>query len=192
MTKNLIFSSILFLVLSISFFIYSKNYSSQINVPISEITPVLGEMTKTADCVSSSGMPDSNCTPGAIFPNATKEQICKSGYSSSVRNVSTSTKKKVYIEYGVLSHTTGEYEVDHLISLELGGSNDISNLWPEAAKPTPGFHEKDLVENYLHEMVCSGKISLGKAQELIAHNWTEVYKSVSNIDSYNWSNRHDQ
>ena len=33
------------------------------------------------------------------------------------------------------------------MSLELGGSNDIKNLWPEAALPTPGFHEKDAVED---------------------------------------------
>jgi hypothetical protein len=71
----------------------------------------------------------------------------------------------VYAEYGIVSYTTGKYEVDHLISLELGGSNDISNLWPEAASPQPGFHEKDKVENYLHDQVCSGVISLAQAQQ---------------------------
>lgn len=40
-----------------------------------------------------------------------------------------------------------------------GGSNNIANLWPEAASPKPGFHEKDQVENYLHDQVCSGAIS---------------------------------
>ena len=69
----------------------------------------------------------------------------------------------MYAEYGISSHTTGEYEVDHLISLELGGSNDISNLWPEAANPKPGFHKKDSVDNYLHDQVCSGAISLQDA-----------------------------
>ena len=52
-------------------------------------------------------------------------------------------KEQVYAEYGIVSHTTGEYEVDHFVPLELGGSNDISNLFPEAASPKPGFHEKD-------------------------------------------------
>jgi hypothetical protein len=63
-----------------------------------------------------------------------------------------------------------------LISLELGGSNDISNLWPEAADPTPGFHQKDQVENYLHKQVCDGKLSLKQAQQEIATDWLQVYK----------------
>ena len=53
-------------------------------------------------------------------------------YAHSVRNVSAATKRAVYAEYGIASHQPGKYEVDHLISLELGGSNDIRNLWPES------------------------------------------------------------
>lgn len=137
-----------------------------------------GVQTKTTGCVASNGLPDSGCTPGAIFTNATVQQICTSGYSSSVRNVPQSEKNKVYAEYGIASHQTGQYEVDHLISLELGGSNDISNLWPEAANPKPGFHEKDKVENYLHSQVCSGAMTLADAQHEIATNWLAAYKSA--------------
>jgi hypothetical protein len=124
------------------------------------------------------GLPDSACTPGAIFTNATKDIICKSGYSRSVRNVPTSEKDQVYAEYGITHHSAGQYEVDHLVSLELGGSNDIANLWPEAASPKPGFHEKDQVENYLHDQVCSGAISLKEAQIEIATNWLAVYNRM--------------
>ncbi len=89
-----------------------------------------------------------------------------------------SEKNDVYAEYGISSHSTGQYEVDHLISLELGGSNDIANLWPEAANPRPGFHEKDQVENYLHDQVCSGKLSLQQAQQEIATDWQSVYAQM--------------
>ncbi len=68
--------------------------------------------------------------------------------------------------------------MDHLVSLELGGSNDIANLWPEAANPTPGFHQKDQVENYLHDQVCSGAISLSEAQVEIATDWLSVYQRM--------------
>jgi hypothetical protein len=95
-----------------------------------------------------------------------------------VRNVPTSEKNQVYAEYGIASHISGQYEVDHLISLELGGSNDISNLWPELASPTPGFHQKDQVENYMHSQVCSGALDLAKAQEEIATNWLAVYNQM--------------
>jgi hypothetical protein len=138
----------------------------------------LGTQTKTSNCVTHNGLPDSACTPGAIFPNATTDQICTSGYAGSVRDVPQSVKNQAYAEYGIASHSSGEYEVDHLISLELGGSNDIANLWPEAAKPTPGFHEKDKVENYLHDQVCNHGLSLTQAQQEIATNWLDVYNNL--------------
>lgn len=139
---------------------------------------VLGQQTKTAGCVALNGLPDASCTPGAIFPQATKEEVCTKGYTKTVRNVPQSEKDEVYKEYGIYSHKTGEYEVDHFISLELGGSNDISNLWPEAADPVPGFHQKDLVENYLNKQVCQGIISLSEAQKEISTNWLEVYNRM--------------
>jgi hypothetical protein len=138
----------------------------------------IGNRTKTSGCVSKNGLPDSACTPGAVFPDVTVEQICKPGYSSNVRDVPTSVKNQVYEEYGIKSHTAGEYEVDHLVSLELGGSNDIANLWPEPAEPRPGFHEKDKVENYLHTQVCSQAVPLKQAQIQIASNWFVIYQGI--------------
>lgn len=138
----------------------------------------IGKRTKTSRCVAANGLPDPACTPGAIFPDATVEQICTPGYSSRVRDVPESEKNEVYAEYDITHHSPGEYEVDHLISLELGGSDDIANLFPEAAEPRPGFHEKDKVENYLHDQVCSGAISLKEAQIEIATNWLAVYERM--------------
>jgi hypothetical protein len=59
--------------------------------------------TKTAGCVAHGGLPDSACTPGAIFANVTKTQVCTPGYASSVRDVPQSVKTKVYAEYGLPS-----------------------------------------------------------------------------------------
>lgn len=139
----------------------------------------LGKRTKTSGCAAHGGLPDSACTPGATFPDATVQQICTPGYASSVRNVPYSEADQVYAEYGIYHHSYGEYEDDHLVPLELGGSNDIANLWPEAANPKPGFHEKDQVENYLHDQVCSGAMSLKQAQTEIATNWIAVYNQMS-------------
>ena len=143
-------------------------------------TANFGVQTKTSGCQAHNGLPDSACTPGAILATGTKDAICKSGYAKSVRNVPDSEKNQVYAEYGITSHAPGQYEVDHLVSLELGGSNDIANLWPELASPTPGFHEKDKVENYLHSQVCSGAVSLQQAQVEIATNWLAVYNQMPN------------
>lgn len=145
-----------------------------------QTSTVPGQMTKTSGCVIVDAKQDPACTPGAIIPTATAQQICVPGYSKSVRSVPAAEKRQVYAEYGIASHQTGEYEVDHLISLELGGSNDISNLWPEAASPRPGFHEKDAAENYLHAQVCNGSLSLSVAQQEIAGDWSAVYRAMAN------------
>jgi hypothetical protein len=137
-----------------------------------------GARMKTSGCVASGGLPDHACTPGDIFTDATKEEICVPGYASSVRDVPQSVKEQVYAAYGITTRSPGEYEVDHLVNLSIGGSNDISNLWPEAANPTPGFHQKDQVEVYLQDQVCSGKLDLLTAQIQIASNWLDVYNKI--------------
>src|SRR6266542_3498028 len=137
-----------------------------------------GPRTKDSGCAAHDALPDSACTPGAIFPDVTADKVCQRGYSSSVRNVPAEVSREVYREYGIAERTTGEFEVDHYLPLELAGSNDIANLWPEAAEPRPGFHEKDQVENYLHDQVCGGAMSLPEAQRAIASNWLDVYQRL--------------
>ena len=92
------------------------------------------------------------------------------------RKVSSEVHRLAFTEYGfTYPQPRGAFEVDHLIPLELGGDNTISNLWPEAAEPAPGFHEKDKVENYLHRQVCAGAMTLVDAQRQIATDWIKVW-----------------
>jgi hypothetical protein len=61
--------------------------------------------------------------------------------------------------------------VDHFIPLEIGGSNDIKNLWLEPATPMPGFHQKDQFENFEHDQVCDGTVSAAEAQSRMVSDW---------------------
>jgi len=107
--------------------------------------------------------------------------VCAKGYSASVRNVPLQLKKEVYKMNGVpFPQPTGSVELDHVVSLELGGSNSIKNLQIEYKYPFPGYPQKDLVENYLHRQVCSGQMKLTEAQDLIRYNWTGVYFTYIN------------
>ncbi len=136
--------------------------------------------TQTSNCKSTNSLPDHLCSPGAIFETASTSDICVHGYTKTVRNVSTSLRKKVYAEYNIEYPVPfGSYEVDHIVPLELGGSNDIANLFPEAAELRPGFKEKDLVENYLNQEVCAGRVALLDAQKQIANDWLAVYLALS-------------
>jgi hypothetical protein len=90
----------------------------------------------TALAMDSQARPDPDLTPGAVL-QVTAAEVCRPGYSKSVRHVDGKTKALVYREYGIKHHRSGAYEVDHLISLGLGGSNDIRNLWPESLDTQP-------------------------------------------------------
>ena len=147
--------------------------------------------TKTEQCAMIGSLPDSECTQGSIFPNATVDKICVSGYTKTVRSVPVSLKKKIYRMYGIkYPQPFGTYEADHFIPLALGGDNDVANLFPEPAEPRPGFKEKDLVESYLYEKVCSGEIELPAAQRAISGNWLQVYDSLSDSEISRLKNKY--
>ena len=119
-------------------------------------------------------LPDPHCTPGSVDPAVTQatigSTICRAGYTAKVRPSTSQTGRAkydiAYPAYRIPRHDTSE--LDHLVSLELGGSNDITNLWPEVG-PLP--NPKDKVENALHRAVCEGKVPLRAAQRAIAGNW---------------------
>jgi len=122
-------------------------------------------------------LPDPKATPGATL-NVTMHHLCMKGYTQTVRNVTDAEKQHIYALYGAKKQPKVCCEVDHLISLELGGSNDLTNLWPEPYLPKPGAHEKDKLENVLHQAVCDGKMTLQEAQQKISTNWYEAYKQL--------------
>lgn len=120
-------------------------------------------------------LPNSSRTPGDIL-EVTKADICVPGYSKKVRDVSASLKRQVYEEYGEQKQEGICCEVDHLISLELGGSNRERNLWPERYDGEWNAHVKDQLEERLHNMVCADKLDLPTAQQAIAQNWITAYQ----------------
>jgi hypothetical protein len=118
-------------------------------------------------------LPDPKCTPGAIRTTDFAE-VCDPNFrTAKYRHTTFATKKKVCEEYGVKGCPHyGKLEIDHLVPLEAGGLDDIRDLWPQLAEPRPGYHEKDLVENYLRHAVCIDRtMSLKGAQECLESDW---------------------
>jgi hypothetical protein len=131
-------------------------------------------------------LPDRAWTPGAANPQVTQANIhatiCRTGFTSTIRPSSSYTTKlkeqQLASGYAFRGDTsTSDYEEDHLISLELGGAPaDPHNLWPEPYDATDGARVKDRIENKLHDLVCSGSLTLAAAQQAIATNWWDAYQ----------------
>jgi hypothetical protein len=135
---------------------------------------VASASARNAPHVPGPALPNHRLTPGATFPVG-RAKICQTGYSARVRDVPESLKGRAYARYGI-KRVAYAYEVDHLVSLELGGSNAITNLWPEHYYDPWGARTKDRLEARLHALVCSGRIALVSAQRQEATNWINAYK----------------
>jgi hypothetical protein len=129
---------------------------------------------ENAPHVPGPALPEHRLTPGAHFAVG-KAKVCKPGYSASVRSIPERLKDRVYAEYG-LKRVAHAYEVDRLVSLEIGGSNVIENLWPEHYYEPWGAHTKDRLEKKLRALVCAGRLSLTSARRQEAANWIRAYK----------------
>jgi hypothetical protein len=124
--------------------------------------------------IPAADFPHHALTPGVAL-SVTRAQICISGYATGARDVSDAEKADVYARYGVVS-VPYVHEVDHLISLELGGSNTVRNLWPEPYAGRWGARTKDVLENRLHDLVCEGRLVLASAQRQEASDWVAAYR----------------
>lgn len=115
-------------------------------------------------------LPDSRLTPGDVLTTY-ENLIYQPGYTATVRDVPESLKRTVFRRYGLVKKRGESWEVDHLMALELGGSNSVLNLWPQAGFTSPlNFRIKDKLENALHDLVCAGQLSLSDAQKSMATN----------------------
>jgi hypothetical protein len=125
--------------------------------------------------------PDLRLTPGATVP-VTETEVC-GGVARTVPAVPVSLKRKVFEEYGVTPPQPDAYEVDYLITPELGGATDIRNLWPEPYQDTVwNAHVKDQLEDRLHRMVCHGDLDLATAQRDISSDWIAAYRKYFHAD----------
>ncbi|AKJ10689.1 hypothetical protein ABB07_11890 [Streptomyces incarnatus] len=131
-------------------------------------------------------LPDPVCTPGALNPDVTQDTIdstiCVSGWTSTVRppsSYTTALKKKQIAAYGYSDTSLSDYEEDHFVPLELGGSpRSEQNLWPEPHYGAETSANKDTVENKLKKAVCAGDVSLADAQNAIMTDWTTALSSL--------------
>lgn len=129
-----------------------------------------------AGTAQAADLPSPDITPGKVMTTDTAK-ICARGYAKTQRHTPQSVKNERYRSYGIAHHKAGQYEIDHLVSLELGGADVASNLWPQSYLASPwNAHVKDRLENYLHAEVCAGRMKLEDAQHEIATNWIEAYR----------------
>lgn len=137
-------------------------------------------------------IPDPKCSPGAINPTVTLKVLKAKGFTTKcVRDLASSAheKQQTYVWYKIKkpAHNSGKSqtcELDHIVSLELGGADTLDNLWPQCGPSKVAlnrryFKRKDAVENFLAREVRAGRMNLAEAQKGIAEDWTQYLKAAT-------------
>ena len=133
-----------------------------------------------------SGLPNVKLTPGAINPAVTqaniRSTICVVGWTATVRPPVNYTNQLKYNQLHSGYNLDGDlnmkdYEEDHIVPLEVGGNpSSPLNLFPEPHNIKYSSYVKDQLENQIHLLVCSGKLSLKAGQEIFLTNWEKGYR----------------
>ena len=118
-------------------------------------------------------LPSSFQTPGAKG-KANEAQVCAADFAASAKPIANWQRDQALERYGKRPEDfTGE--LDHLIPVSLGGSNDLDNLWPLPSNKDMGPEQKKALEVKLHQMVCDKTITLKAAQDAIRKDWVKAY-----------------
>jgi len=121
-------------------------------------------------------VPDGHLTPGATRI-VTREDLCSSQDFAGFYPIPAGVAVRVFKSYQIRNPSPRSYEVDYLISPALGGAEDIRNLWPQPyGSGEWTAHQKDALEERLHDLVCAGQVELEVAQRDIASDWIAAYR----------------
>lgn len=140
------------------------------------VVPVMLRGSLTPDPIDSitAALPDQALTPGAVS-TLTAAELCSGSRPSRV--VTAATRDRVLRSYRMEQVHASEYELDALVTPELGGTTEPANLWPQRyASPLWTAHVKDELERLLPALVCRGEIDLARAQRDLATDWVAAYQ----------------
>ncbi len=128
-------------------------------------------------------LPITSLTPGATLPLEAAE-LCAIHREPRQHRLPASVRQDVLQRYGMEHVAPAEYELDFLITPELGGSAEPANLWPERYRqPVWNARVKDELEDLLPRLVCAGRLRLDVAQRDIATDWIAAYRKYFSTDS---------
>jgi hypothetical protein len=124
--------------------------------------------------VAAAQLPSGYKTPGATV-KVNNTQVCAADFTNTVKPVAGWQRTEALERYGMRPDGfTGD--LDHLVPVALGGSNDPDNLWPFHAQGDFTLDAKNALAARLRDMVCAGKISLKDAQDAFKKDWTKAYR----------------
>jgi hypothetical protein len=129
-------------------------------------------------------LPNKNLTGGSVR-TGNRDTACGHAKENRAR-MNAMRRDEILRRYGLPPGIHPDYQIDHLIPLCLGGSDDPSNLWPEprrSIEETWNAEAKDRLEHLMCRMVCDGQIDIAAAQEAFATDWIAAYHAYYEVEN---------
>ena len=133
-----------------------------------------------AGAAHAENLPDAKLTPGHVWTES-RDKVCRPDYGQPAADMPAKLRYRVLINYGLGGYdraVSDGYAIDHLISVELGGSDDIRNLWPLPNDGLWNAADKRRLTAELHARVCAGTLPLAEAQAMLVGDWIAAYRTV--------------
>ena len=117
-----------------------------------------------------------------VTQSTIQQTICIPGYTKQVRPAASFTngvKNLMLKRDGLDPATSSSYTLDHIIPLAIGGHpRKLDNLQLQTSSEAK---RKDRIEVKLQCLVCSGQISLERAQREISEDWVTAYHQYARV-----------
>ena len=126
------------------------------NCPLVETAPPRGSCN-----YGHNGKQDPVCTPGDFDSTLTVAVLCSEGQTRRCKP-DKAMRRALLDAYDV----PGAGEIDHLIPLCAGGTNNAANLWPQQV----GVKQKDKLEAAVCRAICAGTVT-PEAGRAVLMNW---------------------
>ncbi len=127
-------------------------------------------------------LPRRDLTPGVVR-TVSVDEVCGREREPADPRVAASVARQVFENYGADYRRAAEYELDFLITPELGGTADARNLWPQPYGSTQwNAYVKDELELLFRQLVCNGTIDISTAQREMATDWIAAYRRYFDTD----------
>lgn len=127
--------------------------------------------------LQAASLPDPALTPGMVLAMDAQRLCARPTGERLPHSIGPALARAVFQKYRIGRPTSGAYEVDYLITPDLGGAHDVRNLWPQPYdNGVWNARVKDALEDRLRELVCAGKLDLQTAQRELATDWIAAYR----------------
>jgi hypothetical protein len=103
------------------------------------------------------------CTQPSSYRYDEKIPYCERSVSSSLKNKIIATYDNEF-GFTIQKLPRGDFKIDHLIPLSIGGANEIGNLWPQHKSI---YAYSDKIESDLSNLMVKGRIKQAQAIEAI-------------------------